>query len=57
MKNKDFVIAYDSGDFGTGDLIRNKKKQMLYTRTLNTALSALPNIEEDLEKLIRLKNK
>lgn len=57
MKNKDFVISYDAGCFGCGDLIRNKKKQLLYTRILSPTLSVLPTIEDDLEKLIGLKNK
>lgn len=57
MKDKNFVIAYDAGSFGTGDMIRTKKKDLLYIRTLTDALSELPTIEEDLEKLVRLKHK
>ncbi|KAI6184002.1 Non-specific protein-tyrosine kinase [Aphelenchoides bicaudatus] len=57
MRNREFIISYDTGHFGDGDLIRTKKKQLLYIRTLNNSLSVLPSIEEDLEKLVRLKHK
>lgn len=55
MVKDDFKIAYDSGCFGNGDLIKTKKG-MLYTRALNETLSAHPTIEDDLEKLAGLKN-
>lgn len=56
MKDKS-LIAYDTGWFGSGDLIKTKKGRLIYTRVLNSTLCGQPTIEDDLEMLVRMNNK
>lgn len=53
----DYKIANDTGCFGNGDLIKTRKGALVYIRALSNTLATYPGIEDELEKLVMLKNK